>query len=157
MLLFTATSVEHVIPFDDTYEELVFKGQLEICFELTGNKQINDHWLEVGRSICDFVLCVRCRDDVDAINDRAQPIRIDGRLAFKDSADAKGSGTAYLDSRRFGKLLSGINLSSKCIRFPFGELGSSYTKREDNAFECKIQMDLSQITIDLGLKSHHGE
>lgn len=149
MLLFTATSIEHVIPFDDACEEIKFKGKIEIMFGLTSNEAINKRWLEVGASVCDFTLYLRCAEEDSEVPIEFNSVKINANLRFGKNIDAGGGGTAYLNSRHFNKLIKSILNSPKCIYFPLGELGSSYVKSEVDAFECKIKLEFSQVSISL--------
>jgi hypothetical protein len=153
MLLFKANSIDYIIPFDDTYEELVLKGRLEILLGLTENEKINKHWLEVGSSVCDFTLYIRCLEDQIEKTNEPQPIKVQGRLSFGKNMDSKGSGIVYIEFIKYNKLLAGINRPITSLHIPLGELGSSYIKNESDAFECNIQMEVSQISINRDIVS----
>jgi hypothetical protein len=150
MLLFTATSIEHVIPFDDdTCEEIKFKGKMEILFGLTSNEEINKRWLEVGASVCDFTLYIRCAEEDSDVPTEFNSVKIAANLRFGKDIDVGGGGTAYLNFKHFKKLLQSISNSPKSIYFPLGELGSSYVKSEIDKFECKIKLEFSQVSVSL--------
>lgn len=150
MLLFTATTIEHVIPFDDdTCEEIKFKGKMEIMFGLTSNEAINKRWLEVGASVCDFTLYIRCAEEDSEIPIEFDSVKIAANLRFGKNIESGGGGTSYLNFKHFNKLLKSISNSPKCIYFPLGELGSSYVKSEVDEFECKIKLEFSQVSISL--------
>jgi hypothetical protein len=148
MLLFTATSIEHIIPFDDDMrEEIKFKGKIEILLGLTSNEKINQRWLEIGSSVCDFTLYVRCEDENSEGAAALSSVKINANLSFSKSAEASGGGVAYLQTKHFKKLLASISNSPKSIYFPLGELGSSFIKSEADKFECKIKLEFSQISV----------
>jgi hypothetical protein len=150
VLLFTATSIEHIIPFDDDKcEELKFKGRIEILFGLTSNEKINQRWLDIGASVCDFALYVRCEAENIEAEAELSSVKINANLSFGKNVEPSGGGVAYLNSGHFKKLLASISNSPKCIYFPLGELGSSYIKSEIDKFECKIKLEFSQISIAL--------
>lgn len=148
MILLNASSVEHVISFDNSYEELKLAGKLEIMFGLTANEQINNHWLEIGSSLVDFKLYIRCLEGDEAEGD-GDSIKVNGNLIFEKDASSTGSGIAYLSEVKFRKLLKGMSKGVACVYVPLGELGSSYLTKEINKFECKIQMSISQISVKL--------
>lgn len=148
MMLFTATTIDHVIPFDETYEELQLGGKLEIMLGLTSNQRINQHWMEIGRSEVDFKLYVRCLEENDENNEFSQ-IKIDGRVAFEKAVEARGSGIVYLKASYFKKLIDSFSKGVSLIQIPLGEIGSSYIKNEANKFEAKIELEMSQISVRL--------
>lgn len=149
MLLFSASSVKHILTYDDTYEQLELKGKLEVMLGLTENEQINKHWLEVGKSVIDFTLTICCVENENEVSQEPKPIKVYGHLSFKRNSEANGGGTAYMNSRNFNKLCQLLSSQFNDISIPLGELGTNYTKSDVDSFDCKIQMDFSQISIKL--------
>jgi hypothetical protein len=152
MDFYTPNSQKYLLSLDGTYDELRFEGILEsegYFPSLSDNEEVNSLWKSFGCPSCEFSLSIFRAEDSEGNTPSIDANTIDCLLQLSKNGTSKGSGNIKIHPKHFDTLLHQLINKPKIYKFEVAGRGALISKKTDEAFECKIKINIIQIIFNL--------